>query len=285
MPQCKFCHRDFKTSGGLFSHLTQGEHCRIRQDAVLKALASEQAARFTQVKPTRYNLGSDSDCSSQASGDGLEHLRSPHDDDYFDINYSPAASPPLVRDQATPTVATKQTHSLRVTITEAPEENEDDVVDEHGTAAATYRKRRRAPMDRDYADLVEKSEFGPFPTEADWRMASWAKLESVSDSAVSRLLKIQATHADSMTIKSARDINRLVDRLPSPAEFQHQELCIDGQPMPFDCFHRNALEIVCDLIGDPTFAGQLLFKPAQLPTGATVVPIILSVRATLGARR
>ncbi|KAH7098536.1 hypothetical protein BKA62DRAFT_810670 [Auriculariales sp. MPI-PUGE-AT-0066] len=297
MPQCKFCSRIFKTCGGLFSHLTQDDQCKSRQEAVLKALASEQAARFTKIQPALYNQESESDCSSQASGDGFEHLRSPHHDDYFDIDYSPVASPLLAQ--------RKQARSLRVTITDVPEENGDDVVDEHGTAATMRQKRRRTPMDCDYADFVGKSGFGPFPTEADWKLASWAKLESVSDSAISRLLKIQAAHADSLTIKSARDINRLIDKLPSPAEFQHEKLCVDGQPIPFDCFHRNALEIVRDLIGDPTFAGQLLFKPVrrwtskarktrkfsewntgnwaweiQLPTGATVVPIILSTDKT-----
>ncbi|KAH7098005.1 hypothetical protein BKA62DRAFT_814099 [Auriculariales sp. MPI-PUGE-AT-0066] len=262
MLPCTFCGKGFKSARGISSHIAQDQDCQEKQQQLLARLATERGLHLTHSR--RRGNESDSDTESQASA-----------------------------------------HTLRVTITDVPEEDQDDILDEHATAAAEQRKRHRLPMNSDYEDLVDKSSgFGPFPTEGDWKLTEWAKTESVSDAAVSRLLKIKGIHTG-LSVKSARDINDLANKLPSPATFTHREFHIDGQIVPFDCFYRNALEIVRDLLGDPTFAGQLLFRPTrrwtsksrksrkysewntgdwawemQLPTGASVIPIILSTDKT-----
>ncbi|EJD49143.1 hypothetical protein AURDEDRAFT_59798 [Auricularia subglabra TFB-10046 SS5] len=103
--------------------------------------------------------------------------------------------------------------------------------------------------------------------------------------------------------KTVRDINCRVDRLPSPAHFQYTEVENDQTDDKFDLYWRDPLEVIADLLADPTFADHLTWAPEKrytddkcetrlyneltsgdwmyetqllLPDGATVIPIIIS---------
>ncbi|KAH7099434.1 hypothetical protein BKA62DRAFT_744176 [Auriculariales sp. MPI-PUGE-AT-0066] len=188
------------------------------------------------------------------------------------------------------------------------DEDAKEVIDTHPTVAAELKKRRRVPFSSDYEDVVTKDHpHGPFPTKADWDIAEWSTLESVSDAAVTRLLALKSVHSDDLNAKLMRDIHSYIDKLPNTAQFQHKELIIEGQDAPFDCFYRNAVDLVRDLLADPTFDEQLLFRPvhrytskskksrkysewntgdwaweiqAHLHHGATTIPIILATDKT-----
>ncbi|KAH7101919.1 hypothetical protein BKA62DRAFT_618075 [Auriculariales sp. MPI-PUGE-AT-0066] len=308
MIKCHFCRRPFKNSQGVSTHLAQDAVCRKRLQKCRRLVADRVAEEHHRAND------SDSD-ESQHSNDGFQHLRSPRDESYFDITYNPSPSPDRTQLAMVASVNSSQpkppptSSARRPTVAdELEDDGTEDFVDIDFTAAAESKKRQRVPFSSDYENMVTKDRpRGPFPTVADWEIAEWSTIESVSDAAVSRLLTIQSARSDNLKAKSTRDLHSYIDKLPNSAEFQHKELHIEGQNTPFDCFYRNALDLVRDLLGDPTYEDQLLFQPvrrytsrskksrkysewntgewaweiqAKLPCGATTIPIILATDKT-----
>ncbi|KAH7097851.1 hypothetical protein BKA62DRAFT_674734 [Auriculariales sp. MPI-PUGE-AT-0066] len=295
MAKCNFCNKPYKSSQGVTTHLAQDKECKVR----LGKWKREMAARLAEEHRRAYDSDSD---ESQHSNDGFQHLRSPQNDSYFDIPYDPEVSPARPSAPAACTTTTtasiiqpQSTSNYRPpVIANIPTDDEEDYfVKVHPTAAMEARRRQRAAFETDYAGVVTAEQpHGPFPTRADWEMAEWSTLDA---------------HPTELETTTAREFHSYVDKLPNAAEFEHKEILIEGQTIPFDCFYRNALDLVRDLISDPTFDGQLLFRPthrytssakrsrkysewntgdwawevqAKLPRGATTIPIILATDKT-----
>ncbi|EJD33325.1 hypothetical protein AURDEDRAFT_77066 [Auricularia subglabra TFB-10046 SS5] len=154
----------------------------------------------------------------------------------------------------------------RTTVEEIPDE-EDGTFSEHFPGAGAVYEHNTPRIKSDFAHLPPGS-WGPFPSEADWEFSKWAKTEAVSNGAVDRLLAIRHLH-DQLRTKSMRDINKRVDSLPSPAHFSHFTTPSPLSDDVFDCYYRDALEVVADLLADPAFAGQLSFAPCKTFTDST----------------
>jgi hypothetical protein len=232
MPACQFCQRRFKSDRSTAAHISQSLYCKQQQDTRLSQKISAQQyveeGGNIDTDPLRYHEGG---CSPTKL-----------------LKYGKSAS-------STTTPADDLSDST---------EDEMGVVEIHPTAALELPKRQRAKLEMDYEDIVtDQQPWGPFPSQADMDLAEWVKTETVSEGAVSRLLAIHGLHSLSLASKSSRDINDYVDKLPGTTNFQHHEFKIDGQHIPFDCFYRNALDLVKELLGDPTFAGHLLFHPVR----------------------
>ena len=68
-----------------------------------------------------------------------------------------------------------------------------------------------------------------------------------------------------LSYKNSKELNTIVDKLPTRPKFRKEEITISGQA--FDVYHRDILECIQSLLGDPEFADKLKFAPEKHYTG------------------
>ena len=121
--------------------------------------------------------------------------------------------------------------------------------------------RQKTPaIQADFAAF--NTEFGPFPSKADWDLARWATLENVSEAAISRLLVSEAANP-SLAAGAARLIRKQIELLPGMANFKCENLRIAGMSEPFQFYYRPGIDVVADILADPTFAATISFAPER----------------------
>lgn len=149
----------------------------------------------------------------------------------------------------------------RTFVEEVPDDESPSCSTRFDGAAAVIAHLLESRIATDFSQLPQ-GDWGPFPSKAAWDIAQWAKTEAVSNGAIDRLLNIAALNAQ-LDTKSVRDINRRVDALPSPATFQYSEISVDAFENTFDLYWRDPLEVIADLLSDPTYADHLTFVPIK----------------------
>ncbi|KAG2085840.1 hypothetical protein BD769DRAFT_1374013 [Suillus cothurnatus] len=152
--------------------------------------------------------------------------------------------------------------------------------------------------------------YSPFSSRMDWEIAQWAKLCGPSSTAFSDLLSIRGiSERLDLSYKNSRELNVIIDKqLPGRPTFRHEQIIVAGEA--FDIYHRDVLECIKALYGDPDFADYLVFAPERHYTdddetvrlysdmhtvkwwwntqkkldkqqpGATIVPVIISTDKT-----
>lgn len=256
--QCLVCRRRFPSCGRLTQHTARKQSCKL-------ALQQHWSTVFQHLKLRNGESESDSNSNNEPDGDLMHlvyHDDGPHvleerldqtlDDALFQ-RVKPAHETP---DPPEPPPAP----SFRATVTAEPEDDQGVIVDLYVGGGQFLRKRRDPAISADFATF--DSEWGPFENKSDWQFAMWSTLETVSDNAVSRLLKIEALSGQ-LSARSACDIKSALDRLPAPASFNHHEVYVSGVEEPFDLYWRDPLEVIGDLLADPTFAGCMSFAPER----------------------
>jgi len=68
-----------------------------------------------------------------------------------------------------------------------------------------------------------------------------------------------------LSYKNSKELNIIVDKLPSRPKFHKDEITVSGQA--FDIYHRDILECIQSLLGDPEFEGKLKFAPEKHYSG------------------
>ncbi|KAI0039049.1 hypothetical protein FA95DRAFT_1585366 [Auriscalpium vulgare] len=151
------------------------------------------------------------------------------------------------------------------------------------------------------------NEYHPFPSKLAWEVAKWAKLRGPTSTALTDLLAIEGVYERlELPFKTAKDLNAIIDgQLPPRPPFKQEKISVGGQS--FDFYHRDALECIKALYGDPDFAPHMAYAPerhytdegqtvrvynemktgkwwgrVQVPrkAGATVVPLLISTDST-----
>ncbi|KAG2131135.1 hypothetical protein BD769DRAFT_1355430 [Suillus cothurnatus] len=152
--------------------------------------------------------------------------------------------------------------------------------------------------------------YSPFSSRMDWEIAQWAKLRGPSSTAFSDLLSIRGVSERlDLSYKNSRELNVIIDKqLPGRPTFRREQIIVAGEA--FDIYHRDVLECIKALYGDPDFADYLVFAPERHYTdddetvrlysdmhtgkwwwntqkkldkqrpGATIVPVIISTDKT-----
>ncbi|KAG2365018.1 hypothetical protein BDR07DRAFT_1470591 [Suillus spraguei] len=152
--------------------------------------------------------------------------------------------------------------------------------------------------------------YSPFSSRMDWEIAQWAKLRGPSSTAFSDLLSIEGVNEHlGLSYKNSRELNDIIDKqLPGCPTFRCEQIIVAGEA--FDIYHRDVLECIKALYGDPDFADYLVFAPERHYTdddetvqlysdmhtgkwwwntqkmldekrlGATIVPVIISTDKT-----
>ena len=64
-----------------------------------------------------------------------------------------------------------------------------------------------------------------------------------------------------LSYKTSKQLNAIVDKLPGRPKFKKSEVTMAGEV--FDVWHRDILECIQTLIGDPEFAGELKLAPEK----------------------
>ncbi|KAI0065024.1 hypothetical protein BV25DRAFT_1869164 [Artomyces pyxidatus] len=110
---------------------------------------------------------------------------------------------------------------------------------------------------------VANNVYHPFSHQVAWDIADWAKDRGPTSTAVTDLLSIK-TVVDKLDLpyKSSKELNAIIDnQLPSRPAFKRQRIEVHGET--FEFYHRDPLECIKALYGDPTFAPHLAFAPQR----------------------
>ncbi|KAJ3561172.1 hypothetical protein NP233_g10357 [Leucocoprinus birnbaumii] len=108
----------------------------------------------------------------------------------------------------------------------------------------------------------EPSAWAPFTSKMDWEVAKWAKLRSIGSTDVSELLGIEGV-CDSLNLsyKNAKELNDIIDSLPTRPEFHRNEVKVNGQTIVFHS--RNVTECLEHLWRDPGLVDDLILEPER----------------------
>lgn len=65
-----------------------------------------------------------------------------------------------------------------------------------------------------------------------------------------------------LSYKNSKELNKIIDALPARRpKFKREDIVIAGET--FEVYHRDVLECVRTLFGDPEFTPHLVFKPER----------------------
>ncbi|KAI0040234.1 hypothetical protein FA95DRAFT_1503142 [Auriscalpium vulgare] len=118
-----------------------------------------------------------------------------------------------------------------------------------------------------YAGVLDAEDpdnhYHPFPNKLAWEIARWAKMRGPTSTALNELLAIDEVVAKlDLPFKNAKELNRIVDRmLPARPAFHRDEITVAGET--FEFYHRDPIECIRALYGDPEFAPHLAFTPEK----------------------
>ncbi|KAK1226388.1 hypothetical protein PQX77_010633, partial [Marasmius sp. AFHP31] len=118
-------------------------------------------------------------------------------------------------------------------------------------------------------DSKDRSLWYPFTSQLDWEVARWAKLRGPGSNAFNELLKIPGV-VDSLglSFKTTQELNKVIDEhLPGRPAFRHEEVVVAGEA--FEFYHRDILECVKALWGDPDLSSHLIVYPERHYTDDT----------------
>ncbi|KZT20962.1 hypothetical protein NEOLEDRAFT_1074287 [Neolentinus lepideus HHB14362 ss-1] len=104
--------------------------------------------------------------------------------------------------------------------------------------------------------------YAPFESKLDWEIAKWAKLRGPGSTAMTELLKIEGVcESLGLSFKDTDTLNKLIDKLPGRPAFKHEEVVIADEA--FEVYHRDVIECIRALYGDPEFAKDLIVLPER----------------------
>ncbi|KZO92696.1 hypothetical protein CALVIDRAFT_487172 [Calocera viscosa TUFC12733] len=155
-----------------------------------------------------------------------------------------------------------------------------------------------------------KSPYHPFRSRLDWLVGNWIKSESPSQAAANRLLDPEIVAALGLSFKNCYELNNIIDNeLPVKSlKWYRTELRLQDTQETAVLWHRNVMEAIQLLYGDPRFSKDMKFAPekqyidelkeyrllsemwtgnwwwrlqTRLPAGATIIPLILGSDKTL----
>ncbi|KAF5364863.1 hypothetical protein D9757_012750 [Collybiopsis confluens] len=144
----------------------------------------------------------------------------------------------------------------------------------HPTAGKIY--RHMSDVRTRWKALFSGSEVGsheiyrPFASRLDWELAQWAVKEKITHSSFDRLLQIPEVKKNlGLNFTNTRSMLERVDQIPERCgSWYTKELAFKDRPdEKFVIRHRNPLEAIKALWGDPALSKHLVYKPTKLFRG------------------
>ncbi|KAL0573467.1 hypothetical protein V5O48_008494 [Marasmius crinis-equi] len=128
-----------------------------------------------------------------------------------------------------------------------------------------------ADADTQYKEQLgnSASPWHPFTSQTDWEVARWAKLRGPGSNAFNEFLKIPGVvDALGLSFKTTEELNRIIDnKLPGRPAFQRAEAIVAEEP--FEFYHRDILDCIRALWGDPDLSACLIMCPERHYTDDT----------------
>lgn len=121
--------------------------------------------------------------------------------------------------------------------------------------------------------------YAPFKSKMDWDFARWTKLRGPGSTAATELMSMdgvcdfnlqwpllcsnntQYQERLGLSYKNTNELNNIIDGLPSRPKFMHSKITVGDETL--DLYHRDILECVRALFGDPEFSPHLVFVPER----------------------
>ncbi|KAH9917784.1 uncharacterized protein B0H18DRAFT_863342, partial [Fomitopsis serialis] len=122
--------------------------------------------------------------------------------------------------------------------------------------------------DKDPSEDIEETAnpWAPFQSEMDWRFASWAVQEGLSQGSVDRVLEIPGFQERlGLSYHNSRSLLQRVDSLPERAEWKERWLSFKDRPNERHLVQfRDIIEAIRTLLGNPAHAGQIVYRPRRI---------------------
>ncbi|THG93120.1 hypothetical protein EW145_g8467 [Phellinidium pouzarii] len=260
LPSCQHCYTHFETENGVSCHLAQKHSCREKEAQRLAAVSRNLFDAHAHIEQTR-----------RISPDGEEI---PYDYDMMpldaemdtDINYHLLAMPD-VPPPPPPEYATQD-----------EDENDRYVEDYDGVAGMPMSDvvqptrfeflARNIPLDN--------SSFSPFVDEKEWDLAKWI-MKSLGKGTTDELLKTDFVREREPSFHNARKLYQIIDSLPDSTAWKCDFIKVEGDVMNLNgtpmtetylLWRRDAIEIIQELIGNPTFRNDIAYFPERAYTDA-----------------
>ncbi|KAH7879129.1 uncharacterized protein C8R40DRAFT_1158970 [Lentinula edodes] len=121
--------------------------------------------------------------------------------------------------------------------------------------------------DNQFSKERELNVYYPFASRPEWETASFLLNSSLSMNEIDTYLKLDLTKKNNLSFNSAQRLNDLVDMLPPVPRWKFRK--IDTLPLypsksPLVLYHRDALEVLQDLLKSPLIKDSLSFTPLQI---------------------
>ncbi|THU86074.1 hypothetical protein K435DRAFT_805378 [Dendrothele bispora CBS 962.96] len=121
---------------------------------------------------------------------------------------------------------------------------------------------------------AEKSEpWAPFQTEKEWELAHWLMGSGVSQKKIDEFCKLKVIQEDvKPSYHNARSLLKFIDNIERGPEFQCTPIKLEGdivdsnghaQTETLELWHRDPVEVIKDLMGNPVFRGHQQYAPVQ----------------------
>ncbi|KAF9061039.1 hypothetical protein BDP27DRAFT_1149834, partial [Rhodocollybia butyracea] len=120
-------------------------------------------------------------------------------------------------------------------------------------------------------DNLDQKCYHPFASQLDWEIAQWAVTEKISQKGLDRLLNVpQVQQKLGLSYENSRGMLKCIDEIPERCgKWRTKQLTFRDKPGEhFTVYHRDPVEAIKALWGDPAFAEHLVYKPGKLFRGA-----------------
>ncbi|KAG1897602.1 uncharacterized protein F5891DRAFT_1129890 [Suillus fuscotomentosus] len=145
----------------------------------------------------------------------------------------------------------------------------------------------------DYEAHRAHNVYYPFADREEWELAKFLS-DNLNQGQITRFLKLLWVKSETrkpLAYKSAQQMFTFMDALPKGPKWRCTTIHTKGYitTHPVHLIWHDALEVMWHIFGNPVFANDMEFDPYkiqdQLPSGATIVPIVLASDKTLVTRQ
>ncbi|THG98547.1 hypothetical protein EW145_g7410 [Phellinidium pouzarii] len=262
LPSCQHCYTHFETENGVSRHLAQKHSCREKEAQRLAAVSRNLFDAHAHIEQTRH-----------ISPDGEEI---PYDYDMMpsgldaemdtDISYHLLAMPD-VPPPPPPEYATQD------------EDGNDRYVEDYDGVAGMPMSDVVQPTRFEFLAHnipLDNSSFGPFVDEKEWDLAKWI-MKSLGKGTTDELLKTDFVREREPSFHNARKLYQIIDSLPDSTAWKCDFIKVEGDVMnlngtpmteTYPLWRRDVIEIIQELIGNPTFRNDIAYFPERAYTDA-----------------
>ncbi|KAH9952375.1 hypothetical protein BC827DRAFT_1159874 [Russula dissimulans] len=187
------------------------------------------------------------------------------------LNQRPTISAAFIPEEAEPVKSPEPVQSREEQFDPAEVVNLEcttELVTEHfplGKPGAPMDSMHQGPLMYEiHQSMFSDSVWAPFCSKCDWEVASWAKMEGPSSTAVMKLAipGSKVVGALGLSYRTADQLNTIIDKkLPGYPPFKSLAIKIGGEELEFH--YRDILLSIQALYGNPEFVCDLIFPPKQ----------------------